>query len=133
MMAGQIVRPQSAFTLDGRRTLTKRPRQTSAGHLEWLRTLPSVVRGTGPIEAAHIRFGDPRYAKPKVGMAEKPDDKFALPLAADQHRAQHAGSERAFWDKHGIDPVLVAALLWLHSGNDEAGRHIISRAEIIGK
>lgn len=106
----------------------RHPREKAAAHLAWLRTLPSLVPGLGPVEAAHIRYADLRYFKPITGMAEKPDDKFAVPLAAAAHRDQHAHGEREWWRNHGIDPCLIAALLWLHSGNYDAGVHIIRTA-----
>jgi hypothetical protein len=106
----------------------RRPRRRSEKHLAFIRSLPSLVRGDGSVEAAHIRYSDARYFKPSTGMAEKPDDMFAVPLAAGAHRAQHGMSERQFWDNQRIDPCLIAALLWLHSGNDEAGQHIIATA-----
>lgn len=104
------------------------PRERSEKHLAFLRELPSLVPGAGPIEAAHVRYGDLRYFKPITGMGEKPADKYAVPLAAFAHREQHSMSERKWWDRQGIDPVLIAALLWLHSGNYEAGVHIITTA-----
>jgi hypothetical protein len=119
-----VQRPSTAFSIDSR----KRPRTRKTDHLAWIRTLPSLVPGTEPVEAAHIRFGEPRYAKPKTGMSTKPDDKWVVPLAADQHRAQHAMGERDWWAQRGIDPVLVAAFLWVHSGDDDAGIHIILHA-----
>ena len=106
----------------------RHPREKAAAHLAWLRTLPSLVPGLGPVEAAHIRYADLRYFKPITGMAEKPDDKFAVPLAAGAHRAQHSTGERAWWETQGIDPVLIAILLWCHTGNDDAGVHIIRTA-----
>lgn len=106
----------------------RHPREKAAAHLEFIRTLPSLVPGRGPVEAAHIRYPDPRYCKPATGMAEKPSDKFAVPLAAEAHRSQHSTGERAWWASKGIDPVLIAALLWLHSGDYEAGVHIVMTA-----
>lgn len=132
-MASSVNRPSTAFSLDGRRSRERQPRVKAAGHLEWIRTLPSLVPGFGNVEAAHIRFGDPRYAKPKVGMAEKPDDKWVVPLSAEQHRAQHSMNERDYWAEAGIDPVLIALLLHAHSGNDEPARQIIAQARLISR
>jgi hypothetical protein len=129
-----IQRPATAFSLSGRNSKTrKQPRLKSDGHLKWLRTLPSLVPGDGPVEAAHIRYSDPRYAKPMVGMAEKPDDKWAIPLSASEHRRQHSMNERDYWDSVGIDPVIIAALLWCHTGDDEAAIQVISRAHTLSK
>lgn len=126
-MASQIVRHPEAFSLDSR-TRQKQPRKHSADHLKWLRGLPCLVTGARPVEAAHIRKADARYFKRAVGAGEKPDDKWCVPLSADQHRKQHATNEEDFWHETGIDPVFVAAMLWAHSGNDEIAEQIISQA-----
>ena len=125
----QIVRPPTAFALDGLRQ--KQPRQHDRGHLVWIRTLPSLVPGHDRVEAAHIRYADDRTGKRSVGMALKPSDKWVVPLAADQHRDQHSGSERDWWIAHGIDPVIIAALLYAHSGDDTAAQIVIRNARAI--
>jgi hypothetical protein len=126
-MASQVNRPSTAFSLDGRRSRQKQPRKHSGSHLAWLRTLPSLVPGSGAIEAAHIRFQDRRYFKPAVGMGEKPDDKWCVPLAAEQHRKQHSMNEQDYWRDAGVDAVMVAALLWLNTENDDAAQDIIAQ------
>lgn len=126
-MAFQIARHPEAFSLDSR-TRQKQPRKHSADHLRWIRTLPCLVTGARPVEAAHIRYADPRNFKRAVGGAEKPDDKWAVPLSPAQHRKQHAMNEEQFWAEAGIDPVAVALLLWAHSGNDETAEKILSQA-----
>ena len=44
--------------------------------------------------------------------------------AADMPRA-----ERTWWERQGINPILVAVLLFAHSGNDDAGRTLIRNAK----
>lgn len=124
-MAYQLARHPEAFTRDGRRSKQKRPRVNADGHLKWVRTLPCLVTGQHGVEAAHIRFADPRYRKPAVGMAEKPDDKWVVPLSPAEHRRQHSMNEQAYWAEVGIDPVFVAMLLWNNTGDDEEGESII--------
>ena len=81
MKAQRIVRPDTAFSLDTPGRRQKRPRQHANKHLEWIRTLPCIVTGRRDgIQAAHIRYADPRYAKRAVGTGEKPDDKWTVPL-----------------------------------------------------
>jgi hypothetical protein len=41
-------------------------------------------------------------------MAEKPSDKWALPLCNRHHREQHSMNELEFWKSHGIDPFMLA-------------------------
>jgi len=124
-MAYQIARPETAFSHDGRRTRQKRPRLHAKAHLQWIRTLPCIVTGQYGVEAAHIRYADHRYLKPAVGMAEKPDDRWVVPLAPNEHRRQHGMNEKVYWNQIGIDPVLTAMLLWNNTGDDEQAEAII--------
>lgn len=128
MTAFRIVRPDTAFANAPPRG-AKRKRVTDEQHLRWLGTLPCVITGRRPVEVAHIRFADPSYGKRETGMAEKPDDRWALPLSPVLHREQHAGSERLFWAKYGIDPCKVAAALYGVSRDDEQAEVIIRAAQ----
>ena len=111
---------------------TKRPREKNERHLDFIRTLPCLLCGA-PAEAAHIRASYIHFGKPATGAAEKPSDKYAVPLCPEHHRlgnnSQHvAGYEREWWDEHGIEPVIVAALLWSVTGDYEAGLLICESA-----
>jgi hypothetical protein len=48
-------------------------------------------------------------------VAEKPDDKWTVPLCADHHRtgkgAQHGAGEREWWTGRGIDPLPLCEAL----------------------
>jgi hypothetical protein len=125
-MASQIRKEPTAFSTAPRRS--KSPRVTDEAHLRWIRTLPCLITGTVPVEAAHIRYADLRFGKRETGKSEKPSDKFTVPLAPELHREQHAQYERAFWAYYHIDPVQVAAALYGVSGNDEAAEIIIQEA-----
>lgn len=123
-MGFRILRDATAFSnapIKGQ----KRPRRTDEAHLKWLRTLPCIITGKRPVEAAHVRYADPSYAKRETGKSEKPDDRWAIPLCPEKHREQHAMNERAFWDKHNIDPCKVALALYAVSGDDDQGELII--------
>lgn len=128
----QIARPNTAFSLD-KRSRQRKPRQHAKNHLHWITTLPSLVAGSGRVDPAHIRYAEPRYAKTSTGKAEKPSDCWVVPLARSQHDAQHDANERQWWVDRGIDPLLVAALLWAHTGNDHAAEQVIRFARQIGK
>lgn len=127
--AYRIQRPDTAFSMS---TGKKRPREHNDGHLKFIRSLPCLIcRSRANIEAAHIRFGDPRYGKSGTGMAEKPSDKWTVPLCHNDHQGpggQHSEGEKAWWDKQGIDPLNIAAALFMASGDEEAGELIISKA-----
>lgn len=115
--------------IDYLRGKNRRPRQTKASHLEWIRTLPCLVTGIRfEIDAAHIRYADHRFAKRMVGLQEKPDDRWVVPLTREEHKIQHSMNERGFWIVRGIDPTIVAAALWIESGNDEAAEIILNEA-----
>lgn len=124
MPAFELPKPSTAFTgsAGGRK---KRPRKHDDAHLRWIRTLPSVIDGARPCEAAHVRYADPAYGKRISGTAEKPDDRWSLPLTAAQHRDQHSENEREWWAKQGIDPLDLALRLFGVSGDDEAAEQII--------
>lgn len=109
----------------------KRPREHNETHLAFIRSLPSLVRGNGPIEAAHLRYAEAAIGKPITGMAEKPHDCWTVPLCASAHREQHAGSERAFWQRQGINPLIIAALLFVHSGDEKAATTVVRNARSI--
>jgi hypothetical protein len=65
--------------------------------------------------------------KRSTGMAEKPSDWWAVPLCGKHHREQHAMNERAFWKVFNVDPIRVAAFLYLAGLSDDhqAGLDII--------
>lgn len=50
-------------------------------------------------------------------MAEKPDDKWAVPLCRSCHLAQHAfGSELGWWKLTGLDPFEIAIQIYAKYG-----------------
>jgi hypothetical protein len=63
-----------------------------------------------PCDAAHIRAGSFIYDKRDVGLGEKPDDKWALPLKHSCHMEQHQhGNELDWWRWRGVvDPFALA-------------------------
>ena len=97
------------------------PRQHDERHLVYVRLQPCCVCGTRrAIEAAHIRMSCPEIGKDPTGMQEKPHDKWTVPLCNNDHQsgqqAQHRSNERKWWNAHRIDPLAIAAALWIASG-----------------
>ncbi len=92
----------------------ERGRQEDAAHLGLIRKLPCLITGERErVEAAHIRMSDAAMGKRNAGIGQKPDDCWVVPLAASKHREQHAdGNEAWFWERHGINPLLVAQQLY---------------------
>lgn len=125
-MAFEIRRPDTAFALSPGKK--KRPRAHAQDHLRFIRSLPCLITGLRPVEAAHIRMAAPSYGKRAVGTGEKPDDRWTVPLDPGKHREQHSMGELGFWIKHDIDPIPVALALWGASGDDEACELILASA-----
>lgn len=87
----------------------RQPRIRNPKYLAWLRLQPCACCGAAaPCEAAHIRSASPRDGKRAVGMQEKPDDRWALPLKAAHHRRQHSMNELRFWREAGKDPFVMS-------------------------
>ncbi|MEO3387360.1 hypothetical protein [Mesorhizobium sp. CAU 1741] len=127
-MGFRIARPETAFSNAPIGKQKKRQRDHDAKHLDWIRTLPCVITGNRPVEAAHIRYADPVYGKSETGMGEKPSDKWTVPLTSAKHREQHSGNEKLFWLRHGLDPLRIALALYSCTGDDEQGHLIIREA-----
>lgn len=97
----------------------RQPRERVQGFITWLHTLPCSnpqCPGGHPIEAAHVRMTDLEAGKRYTGKAERPSDRWAVPLCSWCHRegpqAQHRGSEAAFWQRVGVDPIALAKKIW---------------------
>ena len=125
-MGYRIVRDETAFA-NAPATGKKRPRKPDNAHLEFIRTLPCLITGKRPVEAAHVRYDDAAYGKRCVGVAEKPDDRWTVPLCPEKHREQHGMNEREFWAKHGIDPLKVAISLYFVTGDSEQAELILRK------
>lgn len=84
-------------------------------YLSLVRSLPCLSCGMEPSEAAHVRFASAAFGKAS-GLQKKPEDKWALPVCAQDHRlvktAQHNRNEREFWESLGIDALVAATRLW---------------------
>lgn len=106
--------------------MNRQPRQHCDAHLAFIRLLPCCVCGDDTTtEAAHVRYPSSRAAKRSVGMGEKPDDSFTVPLCGECHRKQHGINEREFWKQSGVDPIFTALALWNATGNTERGEQIV--------
>lgn len=89
----------------------REPRERDDKHLVYIRSLPCCICGGIDTEAAHIRTSAPELGKRPSGMAEKPSDKWAVPLCNRHHREQHSMNEMEFWKCHGINPFVLAMTL----------------------
>ncbi len=125
-MAGRIAYISTAFSLDKSSKATKRVED--AGHLAFIRRLPSAVSGLYGCEACHIRTGSAVHKKKHTGMGQKADDAYTIPLLPDEHKAQHAGNEMEFWRSHGIDPFELAIKLYENAGDAAKCIEILRKA-----
>ena len=79
-------------------------------HLRFVASQPCLICGRLPSHAHHVR-----YAQSK-GLSLKVSDEFTVPLCAIHHSENHTtGDEKRWWAEHKIDPLAVAARLWLES------------------
>ena len=110
----------------------KEPRVHDKHHLDFVRELPCVVCGNNiETQAAHIRLSDASVDKFNPGVGAKPDDKWTVPLCGSCHGKQYdMGDEEMFWKLVGINPLLVARLLYAVSGDHEEGCKIVERAAL---
>ncbi len=124
-MAIRLNPPATAFAR------IKRPRQMAPEHLRFIHGLPCLICGT-PGEAAHVRYGSIPHGKRPTGAGERPSDRWTVPICPAHHRegpdAQHNHNEADWWRRHGIDPLIVAALLWAATGDMEAAYQICHAA-----
>lgn len=90
----------------------KTARVEQPDYLKWIRSLPCVITGTRPVEAAHVSFANPAYGAHGRGKGSKVSDRWALPLSPAAHRAQHGAGEQSFWFEHGINPHVLCMSLW---------------------
>lgn len=88
-----------------------RGRVRDPGFLAYLRRQPCRCAGKrceGPIQAAHVRYGDAARGKVNPGLQVKPSDRFAVSLCARHHAEQHQNNERAWWSSYGKDGLAEA-------------------------
>ena len=132
-MGFRLIRPDTAFSNAPIGKQKKRVRSEDRDHLAWIRTLPCVISGERPVDPAHIRYADRVYGKREVGKAEKPDDRWVVPLCRRLHDEQHSMSERIFWARHGLDPLRIALALHANSGDDDQAAIILQEAWAVRK
>jgi len=82
-------------------------RERDRDHLRFVAAQPCLVCGRIPSDPHHLKFAEQR------AMGRKVSDRFAVPICRLHHRELHrGGSEHAWWQRYGIDPLATAATLW---------------------
>jgi hypothetical protein len=100
------------------------PRIRDPAYMAWIARLPCLaclVHGkiTWGVHVAHLRAGSEAHNKRPTGGAEKPSDRWTLPLCPPHHvgdhrvvdLTQHSMGELEFWEALGIDPFSVCIQL----------------------
>lgn len=90
----------------------KRKATKSKDYLSFLHSLPCIVSGQTIVQAAHVSFAAPKYGHYGRGKGTKAPDRWALPLCEEEHRRQHSMNEQDYWATVGIDPHMVALVIW---------------------
>lgn len=98
-----------------------RGRVTDAEHLALIRELPCLKCGVEPCgEAAHVRMNSAAFGK-RQAIGKKPGDEWTVPLCRACHQgdadSQHKVGEALFWDRLGLNPLIVAKELHRVSGD----------------
>lgn len=108
----------------------RRPRVEKSAHLRSIRLLPCISCFTRPAQAAHLRVGSRKYGKRETGIAEKPSDRWTLPLCEACHLtgplAQHKVGETEFYRRIHIDPFATALALWAAEGDLQLMEQIVA-------
>lgn len=101
-------------------------------YLALVRQLPCLCCGVEPCGlAAHVRMQSGTFNK-HGGTGLKPDDKWVVPLCDACHTrdadSQHRVGEVAFWQRVGLNPLLVARRLYAQRADLVAMRAIVLQA-----
>jgi hypothetical protein len=82
-------------------------RERDRDHLRFVAAQPYLVCGRTPSDPHHVKFAEHR------AMGRKVSDRFTVPICRLHHRELHRrGNEHAWWQRQGIDPLVIAASLW---------------------
>jgi hypothetical protein len=104
----------------------RQPRVRNPDYLAWIAKGWCVAcyvqngRLNPEVHVAHVRMPSAAHDKRETGKAEKPDDRWTLPLCPGHHLdapgAQHRVGERVFWSCLDVDPLdLCLALQEAHA------------------
>jgi ERF superfamily len=101
-------RPRQSEPASKEVTVIDKPvRERDRDHLRFVAAQPCLVCGRTPSDPHHIKFAEQRM------MGRKVSDRFTVPICRLHHRELHRrGNERAWWQKQGMDPLIIAASLW---------------------
>jgi hypothetical protein len=105
---GDRRRPLQSVPASKEVTVIGKPvRERDRDHLKFVAAQPCVVCGRTPSDPHHVKFAEQRT------MGRKVSDRFTVPICRLHHRELHRrGNEHVWWQKQGVDPLVIAASLW---------------------
>lgn len=107
------------------------PRVKNDRHRQFVKSLPCIcclvegleIQADDPM---HLRDGSRLHGKEPAGAGETSDDRWVLPGCRPHHNGEgHLGNEGTFWRQFGIDPFLLALVLWGLTGRDHEARLVL--------
>lgn len=92
-------------------------------HLEWIRTLPCCICGQLGCDPHHL------LSAPGRGIAMKAPDWWVVPLTRDCHDRLHrecaSKTEEDWFIRQGVQPHVLARILWHNSGDNEVAHWVL--------
>lgn len=134
-MAARIV-PEGGW--QSRLKPVRTPRVKNDRHRQFIKQLPCIcclvegleIQADDPM---HLRDGSRLHGKEPAGAGQTSDDRWTLPGCRPHHNEEgHMGNELAFWRQFGIDPFLLALVLWGLSGRDYEARQVLREHAVRG-
>jgi hypothetical protein len=93
-------------------------------HLSWLRTLPCCISGAYGVVVHHL------LSAPGRGVAMKAPDWWTLPMTQEWHDTLHrqcaSKTEEEWFIRHGVQPHVLARILWNNSMDNEVAEFALS-------
>lgn len=134
-MASRIV-PEGGW--QSRLKPVRTPRVKNDRHRQFIKQLPCIcclvegleIQADDPM---HLRDGSRLHGKEPAGGGQTSDDRWTLPGCRPHHNDEiHMGNEGAFWRRFGIDPFLLALVLWGLTGRDFEARQVLREHAVRG-
>lgn len=124
-MASRIV-PEGGHRLKPFKT----PRVQNRRHRDFVKGLLCVCCAAKGLEVQaddpmHLRIGSAAHGKEDAGGGQTSDDRWTLPGCRRHHDLQHTMAELNFWKLYGVDPFLLALVLWGLTGDQHAANQVI--------
>ena len=133
-MASRIV-PEGGW--QSRLKPVRTPRVKNDRHRQFIKQLPCIcclvegleIQADDPM---HLRDGSRLHGKEPAGGGQTSDDRWTLP-GCRPHHDEEGGNEGAFWRRFGIDPFLLALVLWGLTGRDFEARQVLREHAVRGR